>query len=163
MLLSKGSSRKTSSIGAKSGLSRLRGHHWQFRLPPGIESANHIDDVLETRALQQAAGNHATVSALAVNRHGRIVIHLRRRDSEVVERPPGRVRNVRDIPLRLATDVKHLQFVGLQPCIELVYGDLRNSRPGKSRLLPGGNATLQIPAKRFDTNARQPEPGLFQL
>jgi hypothetical protein len=103
---------------------RLRAHARQCRLLPGVESADEVDDVLETGALQQAAGDHAAVSALAVNRNGRRVIHLWWRDSEVVERPPGRVRNVRGIPLRFATYVEHLDFVLSQPRIKLAYSHL---------------------------------------
>jgi len=67
--------------------------------------------MLEAGALQQAASDHAAIAALAVNRDGRIMANLRRRDSEVIERPPRRVLNVSGVPLGLAADVEHLHSV----------------------------------------------------
>src|ERR1700688_4792890 len=103
--------RNTFSTGSELSSYRFRAHSSQFRLLPGIEPADDIDNLLETRALQQAAGNHATVSTLAVNRDGRMVIPFWRRNSEVVKGPPRRVLNVRGIPLRLAAHVEHLHVV----------------------------------------------------
>jgi hypothetical protein len=54
----------------------LAAHGRQLRLLPGIESPDDIDHLLEPRTLQQAAGDHAAISPLAMHRDGRIVIHL---------------------------------------------------------------------------------------
>ena len=55
---------------------QLGAHGRQLRLLPRIESADDVDYVLEPGALQQAGGDHAAVSALAVNCERRIMIHL---------------------------------------------------------------------------------------
>src|ERR1017187_8906902 len=92
----------------------LRAYCRQFRLLPGIEAAYHNDHVLETGALQQAAGDHAAISTLAVNRYGHLVIHLWRRDSEIVERPPVRAVNVFGIPFGVGAAVSTLHAVGVR-------------------------------------------------
>ena len=43
-------------------------HNRQLGLLPGVKSTHHIEDAMETSSLQQAAGDDAAVSALAVHR-----------------------------------------------------------------------------------------------
>ena len=57
---------------------RLRDFHWQLRLLPGVEAADQIADVAEAGPLQQAAGDHAAISTLAVDGDGRLAIDLGR-------------------------------------------------------------------------------------
>jgi hypothetical protein len=140
---------------------QLGAHGRQIRLLPGIESTDDVDYVLEPGALQQAAGDHAAVSTLAVNRDGRIVMHLWRGDLEVVERPPDRFRNVPSIPLRLAAYVEHLHSTGPQSPVDFSHGNLRNRGDRKSSVLPGGKATVKIPIQTLDADASQPQPSLL--
>src|SRR5580658_644259 len=138
----------------------------QFCLLPGIKSAHHIDHIPEARTLQQAAGDQAAISPLAVHRDGRIVINLWRGDPEVVERPPGRALNVSGIPLRFPAHIKHLHLARLhvarlQPRVEVTYADLRDGRQGKSGLFPRRKPALEISIQNLDPDSRQPQPGFF--
>src|SRR4051794_39396059 len=105
-----------------------------MRLLPSIKSARNVDNMRESCTLQQAGGNDAAVSALAMHGQSSVAINLRRRHLEVVERPPDSVLNVRRIPFRLAPHIKYLQFAGLHAHVQLLRCDLRNGREGQARL-----------------------------
>ena len=42
---------------------------WKVCLLPGIKAANHVGDVLEPGSLQQAARDHAAITALTMDRN----------------------------------------------------------------------------------------------
>ncbi len=63
---SKCSCRNTFSTGRVT-LRPVSHSRWQLLFLPGIESTSDIDYVFESRALQQAAGDHAAVSTFAVH------------------------------------------------------------------------------------------------
>src|ERR1700761_6404911 len=45
---------------------RLR-HSWKLRFLPGVETSNDVHHILKTSPLQQAASDHAAISAFAVH------------------------------------------------------------------------------------------------
>src|SRR5579863_529438 len=75
---------------------------WQFGLLPSVEAAGHIDDVLESGSLQQATGDHAPISALAVHGDCHVAIDFRWRNFEIIQWPPGCALDVSGFPLGLA-------------------------------------------------------------
>src|SRR5215469_5695526 len=89
-------------------------HNRKLGLLPSVESTHHIEDVMEARALQQAAGDHAAVAALAVHCERNFTIDLRRGHFEVVERPPGGSINVARVPFGLPAHVEYLHTTVLQ-------------------------------------------------
>src|ERR1700761_4981121 len=54
---------------------RLR-HYWKLRFLPGVESSNDVYHILKTSPRQQAASDHAAISAFAVHRNRNISIDL---------------------------------------------------------------------------------------
>jgi hypothetical protein len=75
----------------------------EVRLPATLRSFNHIYHILENGPLQQTTRNHTAVFPLAVHRHRNIAVDLRRRNLEVIQRPPGRTLDV-TVPLPLQAD-----------------------------------------------------------
>ena len=95
---------------SNSSFYRCAGRYRQFCFLPGAKSAADVDHVLKTGALQQAAGNHAAIAALAVDRQRNIQVNLRRRNPEAIQRPPRGSFNVTCHPFRFAADVEHAAF-----------------------------------------------------
>src|ERR1039458_1454456 len=93
---------------ANSGFDRLLRNDRQPRLQPDVEPSPHVDHILKTGSLQQAARDHAAIASLAVNGNGNVAIDFWRRDFEVIERPPGCALDVPGFPLRLAANIEHL-------------------------------------------------------
>src|ERR1700685_837785 len=89
-------------VATDSSLYRLLRDKRQPRLLPGVEASDYVDHILKTGSLQQAACDHAAISALAVNSDGKVAIDFGRRDLEVIQRPPGCAFDVPRIPFRLA-------------------------------------------------------------
>src|SRR5216684_3096943 len=85
-----------------SGFDRLFYGHGKFRLLPGVEASANIDNVLKTSALEQAAGDHASIPSLAMHGDVKIAVDFRWRDFEIVQRPPRCAFNVSGFPLGLA-------------------------------------------------------------
>lgn len=60
-----------------SCLGELLGHFWKFGGMPRVKTSHHIDHVAMAAALEQTAGNHTAISALAMNRNRVRPIHCR--------------------------------------------------------------------------------------
>src|SRR5205807_9740906 len=71
-----------------------RNFHRQAGVAPGIKAADDVDHVLHTGALQQAAGNHAAISALAMDSERQARIEVRSRNFEMIQWEPCRLHNV---------------------------------------------------------------------
>src|ERR1022692_3626538 len=95
-------------------LLHLKGNSRQLRLFPGVEAADHIDDVV-AGPLQQAAGDHAAIAALAVDRDGRIPLKLRQGGLEAIQRIPVGAADVASLPFALSADIQYLQPAALPP------------------------------------------------
>ena len=86
----------------------------QLRLLPRIESADHIDDVIAS-PLQQTAGDHAAIAALAMDRDGHILLKLRQGSLEAVQWVPVRAADMPSLPFTFSADIQRLQPAALQP------------------------------------------------
>jgi hypothetical protein len=80
----------------------------EVRLPATRRSFNHVHHILENGPLQQTARNHTALFPLAVHRHRNIAVDLRRRNLEVIQRPPGSTLDV-TVTLPLPADRPTLQ------------------------------------------------------
>jgi hypothetical protein len=58
------------------------GLDWKFFPLPGVKAADHVADVSETGSLQQAARDHAAVSALAMDCNGLVAVDPSRVSAE---------------------------------------------------------------------------------
>ena len=65
-----------SAHAAGSSANRLGAYRSQLGLLPGIKPTYNVEDVMETRALEQACGDYAAVAAFAVHCERRVAIDL---------------------------------------------------------------------------------------
>src|SRR5579864_3664551 len=135
----------------------------KLRLLPRVETAGHIEDILEPGPLQEAAGNHAAVSDFAMDRNESIVIKLWWRYFEIIQGPPVRALQMSRLPLRPSSHIEHLQFAIVQAMIQLSHGDLRSLRQRQPTPLPRVDAATQISIHVFNTDPRQSDARFRQL
>src|SRR5215472_6732130 len=77
---------------------------------PGVESADHVDGIRKARGFHHAAGDRASVAALAVY-GGRVrAVHTRHGRAERVQGMMLRARNMAIFPLRRAANVDDLEL-----------------------------------------------------
>src|SRR6202040_1251512 len=75
---------------------------------PRVEASLNVEHIAMAGALQQTTGNHAAISALAVNRNRAPPIHRGQSVGKRIERPAFYFRDVTRLPFAFATDVKHV-------------------------------------------------------
>ena len=85
----------------------LPGTDWERCGGPRVVATSDVRDIGESGTLEQAARNHAAVSALAVNCDRRVRREVRERLAEVVKRVVLRLVDVPGLPLGVATNVEH--------------------------------------------------------
>src|ERR1700733_653660 len=110
------------------------GPNRKLGLLPGIEAADHVRNVSETSTLQQAARNHAAIATLAMDGNRTVAIDLRRRNFEVVQRPPDRAFDLSRLPFGFAAYVEHLGR--LQAIAQSLHIDLRKICEREACLFP---------------------------
>src|SRR6202521_2916832 len=75
---------------------------------PRVEASLTVEHIAMPGALQQATGNHAAISALAVNRNRAPPIHRGQSVPKSIEGPAFHVGDMPCLPFALATDVQHV-------------------------------------------------------
>ena len=117
-------------------------------------------------ALQQTAGNHAAISALAVDRN--------RSSRSIAGNPCGNVSSARHCtsamcpachsPSRRTSSTSNRTPVSrAQLLVQFLRRNLRRLQHRQPRLLPRRHAARQIAAQLFDAHTRQPQPGFLNL
>ena len=72
---------------------------------PGVEASGHVDHVAVAGSFEQAAGDHAAVSTLAVDGYRAFVINGWQALRKHIERVPLRVSDVSGLPFAFAANV----------------------------------------------------------
>ena len=128
---------------------------WKVCLLPGIKAANHVGDVLEASSLQQAARDHAAITALTMDRNRPVAVDCWGRYFEIVQRPPGCIFDMSGVPLGFAAHIEHLGSVSLHTIAQNLHRDLWQFSERKSCLFPCSYFTIQISKRIFNAYSRQ--------
>src|SRR5438445_2043356 len=116
-----------------------------------------------TGSSQQAASDHAAVSAFTVNCERRALLDQRKSSVEFIQRPPLGAGDVTGLPFGFATHIEHADPILPQACLQSLYRHLGKFRKTKSLLLPRSAPTCEKAAQIFDTHSRQSHARFLNL